>query len=74
MVFDIQEIYVLVMAMLPTLTTIITQVIGFARIFNNKAEFETMKKQFTLLMKENLTLKKQVNELLTKIDHIDRGE
>lgn len=42
-------------------------------VFNAK-EFETLKDQLYLAHKENCELKKKLNELLTKIDHIARKE
>ena len=74
MVFDIQAIYTLVMAMLPTLVNIITLLIGFKKIFKGTSDIEVVKQQYSSMYKENLKLRKQINELLTKIDHIDRKE
>lgn len=42
-------------------------------IFNTK-EYTELKAQVKEVYNENLILKKKINELLTKIDHIDRGE
>lgn len=74
MVFDIQAIYTLVMAMFPTLVNIITLLIGFKKIFKGTSDIEIVKQQYSSMYKENLKLRKQINELLTKIDHIDRKE
>lgn len=42
-------------------------------IFNTK-EYEELKAQLVLVNQENLELKKKINELLTKIDHVQRKE
>ena len=42
-------------------------------IFNTK-EYEELKSQLVLVNQENLELKKKINELLTKIDRIQRKE
>lgn len=74
MVFDVQTIYTLVMAMLPTLINIITLLVGFKKIFKSTSAVEVVKQQYSSMSKENAKLRKQINELLTKIDHIDRKE
>lgn len=74
MVLDIQAIYTLVMAILPTLINIITLLVGFKKIFKSTSDMEIIKHQYSLMSKENAKLRKQINELLTKIDHIDRKE
>lgn len=42
-------------------------------IFNTK-EYSDLKNQLTLAHRENIELKKKLNELLTKIDRIERSE
>ena len=42
-------------------------------IFNTK-EYSELKNQLTIVYQENYELKKKLNELLTKIDHIQRGQ
>lgn len=42
-------------------------------IFNTK-EYSELKNQLILVYQENYELKKKLNELLTKIDHIQRGQ
>ena len=42
-------------------------------IFNTK-EYEELKGQLAIAHKENYELKKNINELLTKIDKIDRSK
>lgn len=37
-------------------------------------EYQTLKEELVLAHQENRALKKAINELLTKIDHIARGE
>lgn len=74
MVFDVQTIYTLVMAMLPTLINIITLLVGFKKLFKSTSAVEVVKQQYSAMSKENAKLRKQINELLTKIDHIDRKE
>ena len=41
-------------------------------IFNTK-EYSELKNQLIIVYQENYELKKKLNELLTKIDHIQRG-
>ena len=74
MVFDIQAIYTLVMAMLPTLVNIITLLIGFRKILKSTSDMEVLKHQYNTMSKENAKLRKQINELLTKIDHVERKD
>lgn len=40
----------------------------------NTKEYEDLKTQLRLVHEENVVLKKKLNELLTKIDHIERKE
>ena len=42
-------------------------------IFNTK-EYSDLKDQLLLIHKENYELKKQINQLLTKIDKVDRSK
>lgn len=42
-------------------------------IFNTK-EYSELKNQLIIAYQENYELKKKLNELLTKIDHIQRGQ
>ena len=37
-------------------------------------EYDELKDQLAIVHQENIELKKKLNELLTKIDHITRGE
>lgn len=74
MVLDVQAIYTLVMAMFPTLVNIITLLIGFKKIFKNTSDMEVIKHQYSTMSKENAKLRKQINELLTKIDHVERKD
>lgn len=43
------------------------------QVFNTK-EYTELKEQLKIAYQENYELKKKINELLTKIDHIQRGE
>ena len=74
MVLDVQAIYTLVMSMFPTLVNIITLLIGFKKIFKNTSDMEVIKHQYSTMSKENAKLRKQINELLTKIDHVERKD
>jgi hypothetical protein len=40
----------------------------------NTKEYEALKEQYLASLKENRALKKTINELLVKIDRIQRGE
>lgn len=74
MVLDIQAIYTLVMAMIPTLVNIVTILVGFRKIFRSTKDIEVVKAQYSVLQKENAKMHKKINELLTKIDHVERKE
>lgn len=41
--------------------------------FNNKEEIDRLKRQYEIVLQENHKLKRQLNELLTKLDHIKRS-
>lgn len=41
---------------------------------SNTKDYSQLKDQLLICMQENAELKKTINELLTKIDHIYRGE
>ena len=43
------------------------------QVFDTK-EYSELKEQLKIAYQENYELKKKINELLTKIDHIQRGE
>ena len=43
------------------------------QVFDTK-EYTELKEQLKIAYQENYELKKKINELLTKIDHIQRGE
>ena len=43
------------------------------QVFNTR-EYSELKEQLKIAYEENYELKKKINELLTKIDHIQRGE
>ena len=74
MVLDIQTIYMLVLSALPTIINIIALIVGLKKIFNKTTDIEVVKSQFSAMHKENIKLKKQINELLTKIDHVERRD
>ena len=80
MVFS--DIETLIMAYAPLLVTIIGIVTSFIKMIsilkNNKKEsneqITEIKGELQEVVNQNYALKKQLNELLTKIDHVDRGE
>lgn len=72
--FDINAIYTLVMSMIPTLTNIVMLIVGFKKIFKTTTDIEIIKAQYNAMSRENSKLRKQVNELLTKLDNVKRGE
>lgn len=50
---------------------------GFTELKNevvNTKEYQDVKAQLKIAHQENVELKKKLNELLTKIDHIDRSK
>ena len=80
MVFS--DIETLIMAYAPLLVTIIGIVTSFIKMISvlkaNKKEsneqITAIKGELQEVVNQNYALKKQLNELLTKIDHVDRGE
>ena len=80
MVFS--DIETLIMAYAPLLVTIIGIVTSFVKMISvlkaNKKEsnekITEIKGELQEVVNQNYALKKQLNELLTKIDHVDRGE
>ena len=80
MVFS--DIETLIMAYAPLLVTIIGIVTSFIKMISvlkaNKKEsneqITELKSELQEVVNQNYALKKQLNELLTKIDHVDRGE
>ena len=80
MVFS--DIETLIMAYAPLLVTIIGIVTSFIKMISvlkaNKKEsneqITEIKGELQEAVNQNYALKKQLNELLTKIDHVDRGE
>ena len=80
MVFS--DIETLIMAYAPLLVTIIGIVTSFIKMISvlkaNKKEsneqITQIKGELQEVVNQNYALKKQLNELLTKIDHVDRGE
>lgn len=74
MVWDIQTIYTLVMAMVPTLVNIFMLTIGLTKILHKSNDIDSIRTQYSLMVKDNAKLRKQINELMTKIDHIKRND
>ena len=80
MVFS--DIETLIMAYSPLHVTIIGIVTSFIKMISvrkaNKKEsndqITELKGELQEVVNQNYALKKQLNELLTKIDHVDRGE
>ena len=80
MVFS--DIETLIMAYAPLLVTIIGIVTSFIKMISvlkaNKKEsnekITEIKGELQEVVNQNYALKKQLNELITKIDHVDRGE
>lgn len=93
--FELEQIYAIIIAAAPALTSIIGIVFAVLKnikksettstdvinkfeevrqeIFNTK-EYSELKDQLRIAHQENYELKKKLNELLTKIDHIQRNE
>ena len=80
MVFS--DIETLIMAYAPLLVSIIGIITSFIKMIsvlkkNNQESNEQiteLKGELQEVVNQNYALKKQLNELLTKIDHVDRGE
>ena len=66
----------------PLLVTVIGIIISFVKMVaaiksvkkDNQEQFEELKEQYRAVLQDNANLRKNINELLTKIDHINRGE
>ena len=68
----------------PAIASVIGQIITFIKqrgelkpLINeirSTKEYDELKDQLSIVHQENIELKKKLNELLTKIDHITRGE
>lgn len=72
----------LIMTYAPLLVTVIGIVISFVKMVgaiksvkkDNQEQFEDLKAQYRAVLQDNANLRKNINELLTKIDHINRSE
>ena len=72
----------LIMTYSPLLVTVIGIIISFVKMVgaiksvkkDNQEQFEELKAQYRAVLQDNANLRKNINELLTKIDHINRGE
>ena len=72
----------LIMTYAPLLVTVIGIIISFVKMVaviksvkkDNQEQFEDLKAQYRTVLQDNANLRKNINELLTKIDHINRGE
>ena len=72
----------LIMTYAPLLVTVIGIVISFVKMVgaiksvkkDNQEQFEELKAQYRTVLQDNANLRKNLNELITKIDHINRGE
>lgn len=72
----------LIMTYAPLLVTIIGVIVSFVKMVaavksvkvSNESEFEDIKNQYKVVLQDNANLRKNINELLTKIDHINRSE
>ena len=68
----------------PAIASVVGQIITFIKqkgelkpLINeirSTKEYDELKDQLAIVHQENIELKKKLNELLTKIDHISRGE
>ena len=80
----IMQIVNWVIAIIPSLTAITTAVGVIYKVIKQFAELkkevvdmkdiEEVKGQMNIILNENAKLKKSINELLTKIDHVDRSK
>lgn len=76
----IQELLPYILTFLNSAVSIIVVILQYARMakefkfsFNDaKEQLKEAKSQVVIAMKENAELKNQMNELLTKLDHIER--
>lgn len=76
----IENLMPLAIAMIPALVSIFMQVFALLKILKGfgvvkesyEQDIDALQKQVTLLMKENIELRKKFNELLTQIDHVER--
>lgn len=78
---EFSTIEAIIMTYAPLLVTIIGIIISFVKMIGavrsvkkeNKDQFEELKAQYQAVLQDNANLRKNINELLTKIDHINRG-
>ena len=86
---EFSTVETLIMTYSPLLVTIIGIIVAFIKMVgaiksirkdNTKsneektAQIESLRADMQNVVNQNYALKKQLNELLTKIDHVDRGE
>lgn len=72
------------LALAPAITSVVGQIITFIKqkgelkpliqAVKDTKEYDELKDQLAIVHQENIELKKKLNELLTKMDHISRGE
>ena len=78
---DFSTIESLIMAYAPLLVTVISIVVAFVKFVKevksikevNAEEKEALYSQLRSATRENLLLKKKMNEILEKLDHIERS-
>ena len=68
----------------PAIASVVGQIITFVKQrgelqplideIKSTKEYDELKDQLAIVHQENIELKKKLNDLLTKIDHITRGE
>ena len=77
-----EQITQIILTIAPSVITILTMVGVIAKVISNFKSlkkdvvdmkcYDDQKAQMKLILEDNRALKKQINELLTKIDHIER--
>ena len=78
---DFSTIEGLIMAYAPLLVTVVSIVVSFVKMVREikyikktgEEEKEVLYGQLRTVLNENITLKRKMNEILEKIDHIKRG-
>lgn len=84
MIISVEQILLMIVGASPALGAIIGIVVAVCKLIArfekikseiiDTKEYQTLKDQLVLVNKENRELKRKLNELLTKIDKIDRKE
>lgn len=79
---EFSTIEAIILTYAPLIVTIIGIIISFVKMIgavksikkDNESQLEELREQYRIVLQDNSNLRKTLNELLTKIDKIQRGE